>query len=150
MRILTNVSKAELDSLVNQPTAKKMIEKVKSEGIYIPEGDAQAAADFVEMRKQQKQEASIQISDEGLAALKKENEAKETKVTTERKDSREEELKEKIAELKKELSEINAKHPSDEKSKTAQKKKANAIEQQISVLSMQLIQIQKMNSQTDA
>ena len=47
MRVLTNVSKAELDYLTNQPTAKKMIEKVKSEGIYILEGDAQAAADFV-------------------------------------------------------------------------------------------------------
>ena len=56
MRILTNVSKAELDYLTNQPTAKKMIEKVKSEGIYIPEGDAQSAADFVAMRNQQKQD----------------------------------------------------------------------------------------------
>ena len=53
MRILTNVSKAELDYLTTQPTAKKMIEKVKSEGIYIPEGDAQSAADFVAMRNQQ-------------------------------------------------------------------------------------------------
>ena len=69
MRILTNVSKAELDHLVNQPTAKAMIDKVKSEGIYIPEGDAQGAAEFVAMRKQQKQDASLQISDEGLAAL---------------------------------------------------------------------------------
>ena len=43
MRILTNVSKAELDHLVNQPTAKAMIDKVKSEGIYIPEGDVQGA-----------------------------------------------------------------------------------------------------------
>lgn len=40
MRILTNVSKAESNNLVNQPTAKAMIEKVKTEGIYIPEGDA--------------------------------------------------------------------------------------------------------------
>ena len=37
MRILTNLSKAELDYLTNQPTAKAMIDKVKKEGIYIPE-----------------------------------------------------------------------------------------------------------------
>ena len=98
MRILTNVSKSELDYLTTQPTAKKMIEKVKSEGIYIPEGDAQAAADFVAMRNQQKQEASLKISDEGMAALKKENEAKETKATSERKDSREEQIKENVYE----------------------------------------------------
>ena len=40
MRILTNVSKAELDYLTNQPTAKALIEKVETEGVYIPEGDA--------------------------------------------------------------------------------------------------------------
>ena len=34
MRILTNLSKAELDYLTNQPTAKAMIDKVKKEGIY--------------------------------------------------------------------------------------------------------------------
>ncbi len=44
MRILTNISKAELNYLANQPTAKAMIEKVKTEGIYIAEGDAQGAA----------------------------------------------------------------------------------------------------------
>ena len=71
MRILTNVSKAELDYLTNQPTAKAMIEKVKTEGIYIPEGDAQGAAEFVAMRNNQKQEAYLQISDEGMEALKK-------------------------------------------------------------------------------
>ena len=149
MRVLTNVSKAELDYLTTQPTAKKMIEKVKSEGIYIPEEDEQAAADFVAMRNQQKQEASLKISDEGMAALKKENEAKETKATTERKDSREEELKEKIAKLKKELAEIRAKRPADEKARALQEKKANALEQQISALSMQLIQVQKMSSQSE-
>ena len=80
MRILTNVSKAELDYLANQPTAKAMIDKVKSEGIYIPEGDAQGAAEFVAMRKQQKQEASLQISDAGLAALKKQTEYRQESV----------------------------------------------------------------------
>ena len=33
-----NVSKAELDYLTNQPTAKALIEKVETEGVYIPEG----------------------------------------------------------------------------------------------------------------
>ena len=42
MRILTNVSKAELAYLTNQPTAKAMIEKVKTEGIYIAEGSTTA------------------------------------------------------------------------------------------------------------
>ena len=105
MRILTNVSKAELDYLTTQPTAKKMIEKVKSEGIYIPEGDAQAAADFVAMRNQQKQEASLKISDEGMAALKKDKEAKAEKTTTDTDsvDKEIERLKEKKAELEQKL-----------------------------------------------
>ncbi len=32
MRILTDLTKAELDNLTSQPTAKAMIDKVKSEG----------------------------------------------------------------------------------------------------------------------
>ena len=150
MRILTNVSKVELDYLANQPTAKKMIEKVKSEGISIPEGDAQAAADFVAMRNRQKQEASLNISDEGMAALKKENEVRETKATSEKKDSREEQIKEKISELKKELAELNSKHPTNEKAKEALKQKENAIMQQIDALTMQLLQIQKHNSESNS
>ena len=139
MRILTNVSKAELDYLTNQPTAKAMIEKVKTEGIYIPEGDAQGADEFVAMRNSQKQEAYLQISDEGMEALKKEKEAKENT-------SQEDKIKEKIAELKKELAEIKAQNASSEKTKVTQEKKANAIAQQISMLSMQLTQVQKANS----
>lgn len=150
MRILTNVSKAELDYLTTQPTAKKMIEKVKAEGIFIPEGDAAAAADFVAMRNRQKQEASLKISDEGMAALKKDNEAKETQVTSEKKDSREDQIREKIAELKKELSELKSKHPTDEKAKEALKQKKNAIMQQIDTLTMQLLQIQKRNSESNS
>ena len=138
MRILTNVSKAELDYLTNQPTAKAMIEKVKTEGIYIPEGDAQGAAEFVAMRNSQRQEAYLQISDEGMVALKKEKEAKENT-------SQEDQIKEKIAELEKELAEIRAQSASSEKAKENQEKKVNAIEQQISMLSMQLIQLQKAN-----
>ena len=143
MRILTNVSKAELDYLTSQPTAKAMIEKVKTEGIYIPEGDAKGAAEFVAMRNSQKQEAYLQISEEGMAALKKEKEAKENT-------SQEEHIKEKIAELKKELVEIKAKITSSEQAKAVQEKKVNAITQQISMLSMQLIQLQKTNSESSS
>ncbi len=136
MRILTNISKAELDHLANQPTAKAMIEKVKTEGIYIPEGDAQAAADFVAMRDAQKREDTLHISDEGRASMQKEIEEKE-------KSSQEEQIKKKIAELQKELAKVNEKDDKD------QNKKANAIMQQISMLSMQLVQLQKAKSESN-
>ena len=97
MRILTNISKSELDHLVNQPTAKAMIDKVKTEGIYIPEGDAQGAAEFVTMRNQQKQGASLQLSDEGMAALKKQTEENEKKAKEG--SSQEDQIKEQIAKL---------------------------------------------------
>lgn len=147
MRILTNVSKAELDHLVNQPTAKAMIDKVKSEGIYIPEGDAQGAAEFVAMRKQQKQDASLQISDEGLAALKKQTEENEKKAKEST--SEEDRIKEEIEKLKNELAEIKTKNASSEKTEETLGNKAKMITQQISVLSMQLIQIQKNKSEND-
>ena len=143
MRILTNVSKAELDYLTSQPTAKAMIEKVKTEGIYIPEGDVKSATEFVAMRNHQKQEAYLQISNEGMDALKKEKEAKENT-------SQEDKMKEKITELKKELAEIKAQGASSEKAKAMQEKKVNAIMQQISILSMQLIQLQKTNKETSS
>ena len=144
MRILTNVPKAELDYLANQPTAKAMIEKVKSEGIYIPEGDVQGAAEFVAKRKLQKQEASLEISDEGLQALKKRLEAKDTD-----KSSDEDKIKEQIKKLRKELGEIKGKPATSEKAKEAKEQKVNAIEQQISMLSMQLIQLMKANSESN-
>ena len=146
MRILTNISKAELDHLANQPTAKAMIEKVKTEGIYIPEGDAQGAAEFVAMRNQQKQEASLQISNEGMEALKKMSEENEKKAK--KGDSQEDQIKEQIEKLRKELEEIKAKQTGSEKAKKALESKANAISQQISMLSMQLIQVQKANSES--
>jgi len=71
MRILTNVSKAELDYLTSQPTAKAMIEKNKAEAINIAKGDAKGAAAFVASHKREKQEDALEISDAGLAALKK-------------------------------------------------------------------------------
>ncbi len=70
MRILTNLSKAELNQLTSQPTAKAMIEKVKTEGIYIPQSDAKAAAEFVAERQREKRGDSFEISDKGLTALK--------------------------------------------------------------------------------
>lgn len=70
MRILTNLSKAELNQLTGQPTAKAMIENVRSEGIYIPQGDAKAAAQFVAQRQNEKRADSFEISDKGLTALK--------------------------------------------------------------------------------
>ena len=146
MRILTNISKAELDHLANQPTAKAMIEKVKTEGIYIPEGDAQGAAEFVAMRNQQKQEDSLQVSNEGMEALKKMSEENEKKAK--KGDSQEDQIKEQIEKLRKELAEIKAKQTGSEKAKKALESKANAISQQISMLSMQLIQVQKANSES--
>ncbi len=147
MRILTNVSKAELDYLTNQPTAKAMIDKVNKEGIYIAEGDAQGAADFVTMRNQQKQGASLQISNEGMEALKKMNEENEKEVKEG--NSQEEQLKEQIEKLRKELAKIKAKPAGSEKAKKALDSKANVISQQISMLSMQLIQVQKTNSDSN-
>ncbi|MBE6845663.1 MAG: hypothetical protein E7508_08160 [Ruminococcus sp.] len=71
MQILKNLSRAELDYLTGQPTAKALIEKNKSSAINIPKGDAKAAAEFVAARKREKQEDSFQLSDAGLAVLKK-------------------------------------------------------------------------------
>ena len=115
MRILTDVSKAELEYLTSQPTAKEMIQKVKSEGTYIAEGDAQGAAAFVAMRKQQKQDALLQISDEGLAALKKHNEENDKKVNEDT--NNEDQIKEKISKLQKELAEIKSKRATSEEMK---------------------------------
>ena len=130
-----------------EPTAKAMIDKVKSEGIYIPEGDAQGAAEFVAMRNQQKQEASLQISNEGMEALKKMSEENEKKAKES--NSQEDQIKEQIEKLRKELTEIKAKQAGSEKAKKALESKANAITQQISMLSMQLIQVQKANSDSN-
>ena len=105
MRILTDVSKAELDYLTSQPTAKAMIDKVKTEGKYITEGDAQGAAAFVANRRQQRQENALSISEQGIAALKKDKEAKSEKTTidTDAVDKEIERLKEKKAMLEQKL-----------------------------------------------
>ena len=75
MQILTNISKAELNYLTSQPTAKALIEKNKAEAINIAKGDVKGAAAFVASRKREKQEDALEISDAGLAALKKSLEA---------------------------------------------------------------------------
>lgn len=75
MQILKKVSKAELDYLTSQPTAKALIEKNKAEAINIAKGDVKGAAAFVASRKREKQEDALEISDAGLAALKKSLEA---------------------------------------------------------------------------
>ena len=75
MQILKNVSKAELDYLTSQPTAKALIEKNKAEAINIAKGDVKGAAAFVASRKREKQEDALEISDAGLTALKKSLEA---------------------------------------------------------------------------
>ena len=79
MQILTNISKAELDYLTSQPTAKAMIEKNKACAINVAKGDAMGAAEFVVSRKKGKNEDALQISDACLAALKKSLEATSTK-----------------------------------------------------------------------
>ena len=70
MQILTNISKAELDYLTSQPTAKALIEKNKVYAINIAKGDTKGASEFVASRQSVKQEDVVQISDAGLAALK--------------------------------------------------------------------------------
>ena len=142
MRILTNVSQAELTSLTSKPTAKEMIQKVKTEGIQIAEGDKQGAAAFLAMRSRQKQEDSLHISDEGRAALKGESEASELP-------SREDQLKDQIEALKKQLAKLTS-QGGFSGLREYRDSKANAIKQQISSLNMQLIQAQKTNSKLNS
>ena len=128
MRILTDVSKAELDYLTSQPTAKAMIEKVKTEGKYIAEGDAQGAAAFVASRKQQRQENAVSISEEGMAALKRDKEAQAEKTTTDTDavDKEIERLKEKKAEL-------------EQKLRTADEDKRQQIEAELNQINAELL-----------
>ena len=47
MRILQNLSRGELDFYTKQPTAKKLLEKVRRDGINVPPGDRKAAAAYM-------------------------------------------------------------------------------------------------------
>ncbi len=71
MQILKNISKAELNHLTSQPTAKAMIEKNKACAINIPKGDVKKAEEFVAMREAEKKKDTFEISDAGLAVMKK-------------------------------------------------------------------------------
>ena len=151
MRILTNVTKTELDYLTNQPTAKAMIEKIQNEGIFIPKGDTRGATEFAAMKSSQKQETYLHISSEGMARLEMANKTKEANASKENvskeNTSQEDYLKEKIVALRKAFVKLKAKPASSEKAKLAREKKAHALMQQISILSMQLLQLQEANSQ---
>ena len=47
MRILQNLSRGELDFYTKQPTAKKLLEKVRRDGSNVPPGDKKAAAAYM-------------------------------------------------------------------------------------------------------
>ena len=80
MRILANMSKAELDYYTKQPTARALHGKIMKDGIYIPEGDKAAAAAYVKSREARTASASdgsgdkVEISKEAYA-LKDKQEA---------------------------------------------------------------------------
>ena len=71
MQILKNISKAELNHLTSQPTAKAMIEKNKACAINIPKGDIKKAEEFAQMREAEKKKDTFEISEAGLAVIKK-------------------------------------------------------------------------------
>ena len=125
MRILTNITKAELNYLTSQPTAKAMIEKVKTEGI----------SDSGE-QKNQKQD-SLQISAEGKAASQKDA-TQEDEIT-----ALEERVKNLITSLKEELAEIKTKPAASEKAKKIKDTEIKTIKQEIFLLTMQLVELEK-------
>ena len=53
MRIVQNLTRSELDAYVKQPTAKKLRDKVMKDGTYIPAGDKDAAAVYVDSRQKE-------------------------------------------------------------------------------------------------
>lgn len=75
MRVLKNVSAAELDYFTKQPTAKKLHEKIMREADYIPQGDRKAAANYVAQRAAEKQTRNdtVEISREGYALQAEQN-----------------------------------------------------------------------------
>ena len=54
MRILKNLTREELDYYASRPTAKEMHERIMKDSVYIPEGDASAAAVYVAGRDAEK------------------------------------------------------------------------------------------------
>ncbi len=68
MRILKNVTRQELDFYAGQPTAKAMHERVQRDSVYVPKGDAGAAAVFVASRNAERasnQTDKVEISRAG-------------------------------------------------------------------------------------
>ena len=68
MRILQNMTKAELDFYSKQPTAKALHERIMKDAVYIPEGDRDAAAAYVARRSSERaenQRDKVEISPAG-------------------------------------------------------------------------------------
>ena len=54
MRILKNLTREEIDYYASRPTAKEMHERIMKDSVYIPEGEASAAAVYVAGRDAEK------------------------------------------------------------------------------------------------
>ena len=86
MRIVQNLTRSELDAYVKQPTAKKLRDKVMKDGTYIPAGDKDAAAVYVDSRQKELAagkaagQDSVEISADGYA-LKVQEQEKEKAVS---------------------------------------------------------------------
>ena len=86
MRIVQNLTRSELDAYVKQPTAKKLRDKVMKDGTYIPAGDKDAAAVYVDSRQKElaagkaEGQDSVEISADGYA-LKVQEQEKEKAVS---------------------------------------------------------------------
>ena len=86
MRIVQNLTRSELDAYVKQPTAKKLRDKVMKDGTYIPAGDKDAAAVYVDSRQKElaagkaEGQDSVEISADGYA-LKAQEQEKEKAVS---------------------------------------------------------------------
>ena len=80
MRIVQNLTRSELDAYVKQPTAKKLRDKVMKDGTYIPAGDKDAAAVYVDSRQKElaagkaEGQDSVEISADGYALKAQEQE----------------------------------------------------------------------------
>jgi len=86
MRIVQNLTRSELEAYVKQPTAKKLRDKVMKDGVFIPKGDKDAAAVYVDSRQKElaagkaEGQDSVEISADGYA-LKAQEQEKEKAVS---------------------------------------------------------------------
>ena len=86
MRILTNVTKQELEYYVRQPTSKAIHERTMKDSIFIPKDDKSAAATYVanhNIVKTNNTEDTVEISSLGQELNQSENE----KATSKAKDN---------------------------------------------------------------